>query len=121
MLKYQQVQVFVILIILSLTDKSCGISTGNGEERETLSLLLIPYPAPTHMMGLSILGKELIRRGHNVTFCVAHIKARYVNVGRKLCKETGMSLMATLPHSEVRSESQKFQSFKKLRIMNCLI
>ena len=81
-----------------------------------LSILLIPFPAPSHMMGMTTLGEELIRHGHNVTFCVAQIKTNFVAVGKEICSRTGMFFLHTVSGFELSSYKFDFLNIH-LKIM----
>ena len=53
------------------------------------------------MMGMATLGEELIHHGHNVTFCVAQIEAKYLALGKEICSRTGMVFLNTSPSLEL--------------------
>ena len=62
-------------------------------------------------MGMATLGEELIHHGHNVTFCVAQIKAKYLAIGKEICSRTGMVFLnasSSLELSSYKPESQFF-------------
>ena len=88
----------------------CSMSCAGYEtvKDRPLSVLLVPFPAPSHMMGMATLGEGLIRHGHNVTFCVAQIKTRYVAVGKEICSRTGMFFLHTVSSFELGSPKFDF-------------
>lgn len=93
------------IVICSMADQCAGYET---VKDRPLSVLLVPFPAPSHMMGMATLGEELIQHGHNVTFCVAQIKASFVAVGKEICSRTGMVFLHTVSSFELTS--YKFDS-----------
>lgn len=93
------------IVICSMADQCAGYET---VKDRPLSVLLVPFPAPSHMMGMATLGEELIQHGHNVTFCVAQIKTSFVAVGKEICSRTGMVFLHTVSSFELTS--YKFDS-----------
>ena len=51
--------------------------TDNLGEKGILSIILVPFPAPSHKMELAalLMGEKLIGKGRRVTFCVAEINS----------------------------------------------
>jgi len=68
-------------------------------KKKSLSVLLVPFPAPSHMMGMATLGKKLVQRGHNVTFCVACIGSDYVEIGKQISNRSGMQFLLAVPRA----------------------
>ena len=88
----------IMIIILASHCASYGADDARG--KETLSILLVPFPAPSHMMGLATLGEKLMEKGHRVTFCVAEIKTEYIELGRQIANSVGMNFLSTSPSSK---------------------
>ena len=69
--------------------------------KRALSIALVPYPAPSHMMGMATLGEKLIEQGHSVTFCVAQIfNTHYPGFDSQIANNTGMALLKPQSLSE---------------------
>lgn len=96
MLQSSAVVLSIVIISLASHCASC-LKTENAGRKGPLSIILVPFPAPSHMMGLATLGEKLIEQGHCVTFCVAEIKAEYVEIGRQIANRAGMSILTTSP------------------------
>ena len=107
MLKRSELTAAILSIVVCSMAYQCaaGYKTAKPDvrERESLSVLLVPFPAPSHMMGMAVLGEELIHHGHNVTFCVAQIEAKYVAIGKEICSRTGMVFLNTSSSLELSS------------------
>ena len=89
-----------IVTIVSLASHHCAsyekTDLGSLGRKGNLSILVVPYPGPSHMMGLATLGEKLIEQGHRVTFGVAEIfNAQYPDFGRQIANSTGMALLST--------------------------
>ena len=90
-------------------------------KKKSLSVLLVPFPAPTHMMGMATLGEELVQRGHNVTFCVACFTLKYVDIGRQISATSGMQFLPVVPSDEpcpfqVKSKLLDFQLMSMIKV-----
>ncbi len=111
---------FTLVLALLICSFTHQCASYGESENDALSILLVPFPAPSHMMGMATFGEELIRRGHNVTFCVAQIRREYVNIGKEIARKTGMNFLTTLPSNEPRPSSDlyKFQLMKMVKIHN---
>jgi len=117
------------LVAVILCVVICGLAyhgTAGDREKQALSILLVPWPASSHMMGWGNVGEELVRRGHNVTFCVAQTKSEFVTFGRQISSRTGMAFLPTLSGSEVSSYKVKKLPFnldleKMLKLEDLLV
>ena len=93
----QSSAVILSIVIISLAshcasyEKTAAESLGS---KGNLSILVVPFPAPSHMMGLATLGEKLIEQGHRVTFAVAEIKSGYIEFGREIANRTGMKILS---------------------------
>ena len=80
----------ILLIILSVCSSvQCQEHLFN--TRRTLSILIISNPFPGHLMPPSILGEELVRRGHNVTLCTTPMSGS--NLAQKLTDNARMKFI----------------------------
>ncbi len=59
--------------------------------KKSLSILIISNPFPGHLMPPSILGEELVRRGHNVTLCTTPMSGS--NLAQKLTDNARMKFI----------------------------
>ena len=88
------------IVIISLASQCASYEEAENLRTGILSIILVPFPAPSHMMGMATLGEKLVEQGHRVTFCVANIKTEYIKFGREIANRTGMNILSTPPSSK---------------------
>ena len=61
----------------------------------SLSVLLVTYPYPGHLIPTAALGEELVRRGHNVSLCttILHMDGA-LNMESKVAERSGLNLLS---------------------------
>ena len=81
----------LLLVSLCLHAQSLQGFSSRGENRR-LSILIISNPFPGHLMPPSVLGEELVRRGHNVTLCTTPMSGS--DLVYKLALRAGMTFVS---------------------------
>ena len=69
MLQSSAVVLSIVIISLASHCASC-LKTENAGRKGPLSIILVPFPAPSHMMGLATLGEKLIEQGQRALISV---------------------------------------------------
>jgi len=102
------------LLLLVLYSLSWDVSTSTkhqdgGHVGKSLSLLLTTLPYPGHVTPAAALGEELVRRGHNVTFCTTLLEGN--DIAQRKAKEAGMNFLSAGPDFLTYENYQNMSKF----------
>ena len=102
------------LLLLVLYSLSWDVSTSTkhqdgGHVGKSLSILLTTLPYPGHVTPAAALGEELVRRGHNVTFCTTLLEGN--DIAQRKAREAGMNLLSTGPDFLTYENYQNMSKF----------
>jgi len=104
MLANQKLGVVLIVIVCALP---LTASSENGEaEGRRLSILILAPPFSAHLSPSTVLGEELVRRGHNVTVCTLTVQRS--DTLRNMVERAGMKFLGVAPGEQVSSFMKMF-------------
>ena len=80
----------------------------------SVSVLLVTFPYPGHLIPMAALGEELVRRGHNVSLCttVMHMDGEH-NVQSKVAERSGLNHLSA--GGDFLNEDEGYQLMKKIQ------